>query len=445
MHTLDDARSDIASDEVIAHKARRAILAGGAVVLVGILGTSLWLAVAPLAGAVIAPGTVKVDLNRKPVQHLEGGTVRQVMVRDGQKVGAGDVLVILSDVSVDANLEIVRTQLASERVRQARLVAEQSLQAAISLPQELRSIEADSRLKEILVKERALFETRRASLVGQIDLLRRQAVAVHREIASFEAQIKADRSALQTQRDELAQNQSLQRDGFISRTRLLSLERAVADYESRLGEHQSDLARAQQKLLDTDLRIASQRDSYASTASSELKQVLDRVHELEERWRNSADAAKRQQIVAPVAGEVVNLKFTSPGTVVAPRETLLEIVPEEPRLVVEIRVRPEDASYVHKGSAADIRFTSYPYRTTPLVTGKVIHVSADRVIEQNGAGPPYFQALVEADRESLREAAEVQLMAGLPTEVYVRTRERSALTYLLDPLTAYLQRAMREK
>lgn len=434
-----------AVDAEIAAKARHAIAVGLIVSLTGVLGSAVWLAVAPLAGAVIAPGVVKVDLNRKPIQHLEGGIVRQVLVRDGQKVRAGEPLVVLGDVAVDANHEIVRTQLVSEQARHARLLAERSLAASVEFPRELLA-EADSaRLKEILAKEREQFDTRRKSLTGQLELLKQQVATIRSEITALEAQIRADENALRLQRAELAQNEALARDGFISRTRLLTLERLAAEYEAKLGEHQSDLARAKQKLLDTELRSSTLRDNYTSAAAVELKQAVDRVNELRERLRASSDTAWRQQIVAPVAGEVVDLRYTAPGAVIAPRETILEIVPDDPRLVVEIRIRPEDISYVAKESLAEIRFTSYPYRTTPLIKGKVMYVSADRLNERNTAGSPYYLALVEADRDSLREASEIQLIAGLPVEVFVRTRDRTALAYLLDPLTVSLRRAMRER
>ena len=429
----------------IAGKVKRAIAAGVAVSVVGVLGSIAWLALAPLAGAVIAPGTVKVDLNRKPIQHVEGGTVRQVLVRDGQKVRAGEPLLVLGDVAVDANLEIVRTQLMSEMARHARLVAERSFAASMSLPQEVLAAQGNARLKDVVMKEREHFATRRDSVVGQLSLLKQQMVTIRSEIAALQAQIKADEGALRLQRAELVQNQSLAKEGFISQTRLLGLERSAAEYESKLGEHQSDLARAQQKLVDTELRSSTLRDSYTSAAAAELKQVVDRVNELQERLRTSTDAAGRQQIVAPVAGEVVDLRFTAAGAVVGPRETILELVPDDPRLVVEMRIRPEDISYVAKESAAEIRFTSYPYRTTPLIRGKVIYVSADRLNERNNTGFPYYLALVEADRDSLLAATEIQLIAGLPVEVYVRTKERTALAYLLDPFTVSLRRAMRER
>lgn len=421
---------------------RRTLVTGSSVVVIGVIGSTSWLAFASLAGAIIAPGIVKVDLNRKPVQHLEGGIVKQVLVRDGQRVKAGEPLLVLGDVGVDSNLEMVRTQLLSERLKQKRLLTEQALQRVLVI--DPKEIAGNHRLKELSTRELALFGNRRASFDSQIELLRQQAAAVRRETESLEAQIRADENALRTQRDELAQNQGLERSGFISKTRILGFERAVSEYDSRLNEHRSELARAHQKMIEIDLKSTSVRDSYVATASTELKQVSDRINELEEKLRASQDMSARQQIVAPVAGEVVDIKYTSPGSVIGPRETILEIVPVNPRLVVDIRVRPEDVSHVQNGAPVDIRFTSYPYRTTPLVRGRVIYVSADRLNERNSSSQPYFQALVEADMDSLKEVSQVQLMAGLPTEVYIRIKERSALTYLLDPILGYLHRAMRE-
>ena len=192
------------------------------------------------------------------------------------------------------------------------------------------------------------------------------------------------------------------------------------------------------------MRIKSLDSEYRQQASDQLKATSQRLAEIQQEQRKTTDAAKRQVIVAPATGDVINLKFTSPGTVVAPREPIPDIVPADPRLVVEAHIPIEDVSRVQKDQAADIRFTAFQYRTTHLVTGKVFYVSPDRLVD-HATNQPYYVALIEADRASLGKATEVKLQAGMPAEVYIRGEERTAMQYLVEPVTQVLRRAGRER
>jgi len=224
---------------------------------------------------------------------------------------------------------------------------------------------------------------------------------------------------------------------------LLALQRGVADYEARLGEHRAALAQARQRSGDFELRIASLRSSYMKEAADELKDATAKTYDLRERLRPSLDASQRQNVVAPVSGEIVDLRVSTVGAAVGPREPLLDIVPVNPELIVEARVRPEDITYVKIGGDADVRLTAFKQRTTPTVTGKVIYVSADS-LSDNKTGAPYYLTHVKLSPESLKEAGDLKLQAGMPAEVFVRTPARTPLQYLLDPLTGFLQHSFRE-
>lgn len=212
----------------------------------------------------------------------------------------------------------------------------------------------------------------------------------------------------------------------------------------KLEERRAELARAEQRLVDTDLRIKGMESDYRQQASDQLKVASLRVAELEQELRKSADAAGRQVITAPVAGEVMNLRFTSSGSVVGPREPVADIVPANPRLVVEAQIRPEDIKRVYIGQMARMRFTAFNPITTPKVDGKVIYASADRMLDHN-TGQPYYVVLVEADVASLQAAGRMQLQAGMPAEVYLEGEERTPLQYLAEPLLMVMQRAGRER
>lgn len=427
-----------------AKEARTLIRAGLAVLALLVFGIGMWMVLTPLSGAVIASALVKVDMNRKTVQHQEGGIVKEVLVRDGSRVEAGQVLLVLDDVRVDATNELLRTQLDSELAKGARLDAERALEAAVSYPEELTSRAAgEPRVAELILRESAVFATRRSVLESQVKLLRDQIREARREAGALADQVKAEEHGLKLQKDELDANVALAEKGFMSKTRILGFERAVADYQSRLGEHQAALAQSKQRAGDFELRIVSLRNQYMQQATDELKESTSRIYDLRERLRPSMDAALRQKVVAPVAGEVVDLKVTSAGAVIAPREPLLDIVPVNPELVVEARVRPEDILYVRAGGDADVKLTAFKSRTTPTVTGQVIYVSADRLTDPANH-VTYYLARVKLSAQALKDAGDLQIQAGMPAEVFIRTPERTPLQYLLEPMSGFVQRSFRE-
>jgi HlyD family type I secretion membrane fusion protein len=416
---------------------------GALVLALGILVMGGWLVAAPLSGAVIAAGFVKVDMNRKVVQHQEGGIVKQLLVRDGERVKAGQVLVVIEDVKLDATLDLLRTQHDGERAKAARLEAERAMSPAVKFPAELVARKDEPKVVEFLQRESTLFKARREALDTQVALLRRQIQQTAQEVKALTDQIAAEARALKLQKDELATNQSLLEKGYVQKTRLMQLERQVAEYEGRWNERRAELSKAEQRGQELELRVLAQRNAYVQSAADELKEASTRIFDLEERLRPSKDASERQRIAAPISGEVVGLRIFSQGGVVGPREVLMEIVPEDKTLVVEARIRPEDINHVRAGSEAEVRLTAYQQRTTPLVAGKVLYVSADRMLEQQ-TGAAYYVAHIDVTAGALTEAGNLRMQAGMPAEVYIRTDSRSALDYLLAPVTAYLRRGMRE-
>jgi len=416
-------------------EAKGVIRSGLLVIVIGAIAMGLWGFWAPLSGAIIAPGFVKVDLNRKVVQHQEGGIVRAVRVRDGDRVTQGQELVLLDDVRIDAQLDLLRTQLDAERAKSARLEAERSLAARPTFPKNLLK-------DEFRTREEALFRARRQALDSQIEVLRRQIRETVEEAGALAEQIAAEERALKLQKDELAANEQLLSQGYVQKTRLLTLQRAVAEYEARHSERRAELSKSRQRASELEFRILQMRNTYVQSATDELKEASSRMFDLEERIRPSRDASERQKITAPIAGEVVGLRIFNAGSVIGPREVLMEIVPQEKRLIVEARIRPEDVNHVRQGTEADIRLTAYQSRTTPLVAGAVMYVSGDRLVDQQ-SGQPYYIVHIDVPEKSLAASSQ-KLQAGMPAEVFIRTDNRSALDYLLAPMTSYLRRAMRE-
>jgi len=343
--------------------------------------------------------------------------------------------VVLDDVRIDAQLDLLRTQLDAERAKTARLEAERSLAAKPVFPKNLIK-------DEYRTREEALFRARREALDTQIAVLRKQIRETAEEAEALAQQVAAEERALKLQKEELESNERLLAQGYVQRTRLMTLQRAVAEYEARHSERRAELSKSRQRTSELEFRVLSMRNTYVQAATDELKESATRMFDLEERIRPSRDASERQKIVAPIAGEVVGLRVFNAGSVIGPREVLMEIVPTEKRLIVEARIRPEDINHVKQGSEADIRLTAYQSRTTPLVAGTVLYVAGDRLVEQQ-TGHPYYTVHIDVPEKSLSDA-NLKLQAGMPAEVFIRTDTRSALDYLLAPVTTYLRRAMRE-
>ncbi|HVF16133.1 MAG TPA: HlyD family type I secretion periplasmic adaptor subunit, partial [Steroidobacteraceae bacterium] len=310
---------------------RRHILVPLAVVS-GLIG--LWCVAAPLSGAVVATGQLKVELNRKTVQHQEGGIVREILVRNGEKVRAGQPLLVIGDVRTDAELSLLQEQLRAERIRNMRAAAEAAL-----LPKFVVDVAtSDPQSEEALSRESALFTARRRTLDEQISSFNMQAREAQEQAFALQAQVEATEQALKLTTEELQLNERLLKDGFVQRARLIQLQRAEADYRSKLGENRGDLALTRQRIGELQARVGQTRNQYQQQATDELKLSSARIRELEERVRPSQDQAERQYVRSPVDGEVMALRVAAVGEVVGPRDPLVDIVPASEKLVVEAHI-----------------------------------------------------------------------------------------------------------
>ena len=424
--------------------ARRLVRTGCWIVIVAVLPIALWMGFAPLSMAVVAPAFVKVDLNRRPVQHLEGGTVREVLVRDGQHVNAGDPVLVLGDVRVDADRNRLGYRVYVERATLERLEAEHALARTLTFSPELsRAAQQDKRIENALHKENALFRAQRHSLDSATTLMKTQRDRVEQEIVAVQAQIAQAQSSLTLQRSDLEANRELIKQGFISSSRISQLDSVVLEYAAKLEERRTELARAAQRLVEIDLKIQSIRNDYVKAASDQLKATAQRLSEIEQEQRKSDDAAMRQVVTAPASGEIIDLKFTSPGAVVGPGESIADIVPSNTQLLIEARIRPEDVSNVHRGQRARVKFTAFKYRNTTMVAGEVTYVSGDRLIDRQ-TNLPYYNVMILADAQALQSIGDFKLQAGMPAEVYIEGSKQTALQYLAEPITTTVRRAGRQ-
>jgi HlyD family type I secretion membrane fusion protein len=422
---------------------KRVSRTGLVTILVAFGGLGIWTATAPLHGAVVVGGLVKVATNRKTIQHNEGGIVKSILVRDGDLVERGQTLIQLEDAGVQAQYGIVRRALDVELSRVSRLTAEATLADELKFPAELLARADEPAIAEIQQRDRALFKTRRQALLDQQRLLREQIVAIRQEITALGDQKKAEVEALALADKELDSYEALQGQAYVAEVRVLAQKRLVAEYQSRREERAAEAARAEQRIKDMELRIAALGDEYASRAAEELKDAGARILELRERLLPSEDALRRQAIVAPVPGRVLGLRVHTEGATIGPREPLMDIVPGGEEVLIEAQAPLDAIKQLHVGQFSEIRFSALPYRTTPMVVGKVTYISPDVLADKDGR--PFYQVHVTPDPQSLSDARITQLDPGMAAEVYIQTTARTALDYLLRPVSDSVRRSFREQ
>lgn len=416
---------------------------GAGAVAAGTAVFTAWALTAPLASTAVAEGVFKTDLSRRVVQHQEGGIIRELRVRDGDRVRAGQVLVVLDDPNVRAQYRVVRSMLDSEIAKLARLEAERSLSDHLVLPAQSGAGNDDANAREIAQREHRVFTDRRNALNAQLALIAEQRAEVRREITALEANTQASADASAQMQQELKNNEKLLADGYVAANRVVGLRRAYSEYQMKESGARAEIAKARQKLLDLDMKARALKNDFAQTANNELKQTSDRVEQLRAQLEPNADAARRQQITAPVSGRVVGMRVNTIGAVLPPRETILEIVPEDTRILVEGRLRTDAIDQVAPGGKAGVRLSAYDQRTVSLVEGKVTYISADRQTDRD-SGQAYYTVHVEIPDTAFAAAKVSHPIPGMPAELYFRSGERTAVAFLMDPILHRLRLAMQE-
>jgi HlyD family secretion protein len=418
----------------------------GLATAVGFFGLfGLWSALAPLDSAVVAPGEVIVESRRKVVQHLEGGIVEEVLVAEGEHVAAGQPLLRLSDVASRAEYARLAGEVEALRAQEARLGAERDGLDAIPFPPELTGHrDDDGAIRQILLGQQAIFAARRAALLGQTDILTRKVHQLERQIEGLRAQEAASKRQLVLFEAELVDANHLLAHGLTTRPRILALERQAAQMRGAAGDNAALIAKAEEEIGETRLRMLDLANQRADQVAGELRDVQTKLADAVERKAAALDVQRRRVVPAPVAGVVVGLKVFTQGGIIQPGAPAMEIVPEDDRLVVRARIRPLDADKVHAGLPAHLRLLPYKRRTTPVVEGQVTQVSADRLTDDK-SGESYYDARIEVDRAQLAHLPGVKLLPGMPVDTLVTTGQRTLLDYLVGPIGESMSKAFREQ
>lgn len=408
-------------------------------------GLAAWAATADLQGAVIGSGVVVVETSLKKIQHPTGGVIGQINVKEGQEVKEGDLLVRLDETTTRANLLIVTNQLDQMYGRRARLEAERDGADQITFPPQLiDAAKKDSEAARVIAGERNVFIARTTQRAGQKAQLRERIQQLNREIEGLESQRVAKEKEIVLIRSELTGVEDLYKKNLVPITRVTSLQREDTRLEGERGALIAQAASSRGKISETELQILNLDGDMRSEVTRDLRETEGKIAELNERRVAAEDQLRRVELRSPVTGMVHQLAVHTIGGVIQPGETLMQIVPGGDRLVIEVKVSPNDIEPVHVGAPAQVRLTSLNQRTTPELQGDVTQVAGDLTRDQQ-TGATYFVVRIGLPQTEVDKLGAQRLVPGMPAEVFIQTAPRTAFSYLMKPITDQFARALRER
>ncbi|MYM35553.1 HlyD family type I secretion periplasmic adaptor subunit [Duganella sp. FT94W] len=408
---------------------------GWVVVLVGFVGFMLWASFAPLDKGVPLSGIVAKESNRKAVQHQTGGIIDQILVKDGDLVKAGQVLVRMNAVSVGSSAEMTRGQLFTSLATESRLEAERDGKAKMAMPAELAEKKNDPRVQENMALQTQLFNSRRAALQNEL-------AAVDESISGLKLQIKGlqeSRDSKKVQlgllKEQLDNMRELATEGYIPRSRMLDLERTYAQVNGAISEDIGNIGKAQSQVLELSLRRLQRTEEYQRDVRTQLSDVQKEAEALSARLRAQDFELANTEVKAPVHGTVVGLNVFTQGGVVQPGFRMMDIVPADDALVVEGQLAVNLIDKVHTGLPVELIFSAFNANKTPHIPGELIQVSADRSVDDH-TGQPYYKvrARVTPAGAKLIASHKLQIQSGMPVEMFIKTGERTMMSYLLKPV-----------
>jgi epimerase transport system membrane fusion protein len=442
-----DRTSEFVRAHLIPADDRRLRRTGIIIILCIFVGLGAWTALAPLSSAALAPGVITVETYRKTVQHLEGGIVKTLLVKDGESVSKDQVLVTLEDTQPRAQLEVLRGQYFISLAREARLIAQHEALKAVQYPTDLLNNREDERVGDAIRVQDQTFKARKSALEGEISLYQTQISQLKSKADGLRAQQQSRGRLVASYQAELQDFRALLAEGYAEKQKVREFERNLAEAEGQRGEIFSEIATTELQISEAKVKIIQITNEFQREVAKELSEVQSDLFALREKLQSLEDMVARTTVKAPDAGMVLGLAVHTLGAVLRPGEKILDIVPQNEKLIVEARVSPLDIDRVHAGQMSEIRFSAFKSRDVSKVEGTLVSVSADRLIDEADENKSsYYLARVEIPSTSVQELARsnLYLVPGMPAEVLINTGERTLLRYLLDPLANSFARAFIE-
>ena len=406
----------------------------------GILGT--WGYLAPIDSAALAPGYVTVKSHRKTVQHLDGGIVSKLLAKDGDVVKKGDVLLILDGTEVKAQLEILRGQYITLSAQLARLKAERDQQDQIRFPDNLKDL-SNPHIAEARQGENQIFIARKSTYQGEISVLKQRISQLNSKIKGLQGQRSSKQVLMKSYGEEAHDLKELLAEGFADKQRLRDIERSYALVTGEIAELTSEIAGNEMQIGETKLQILQLQKKFQEEVAGKLGEVQAQLYDVAQRLAATKDKVARIEIKSPANGRVLGLSVHNVGGVILPGKPILDIVPQKEELIIDAMVSPIDIDRVRVGLLAEVRFSAFKQALTPKVQGKVINLSADRLIDEK-SGSPYYLAQIELTPDSYAKLGNLELLPGMPAEVLINTGERTVFEYLMQPITNAFARAFIE-
>ncbi|MCK1711248.1 MULTISPECIES: HlyD family type I secretion periplasmic adaptor subunit [unclassified Bradyrhizobium] len=422
----------------------RVALVGWLIIAAFFGGLGTWAVMAPLNGAVVANAVIKIDGNRKSVQHLDGGIVKELHVREGDRVLAGDLLIVLDETQARAEYDVLTQEYAVLRATEIRLRTELEHGPELVMPPDLNARTDDPYLKSVWNGQLNQFQSRRASLEGQRSVIREKINQLGSQIVGAEAQVKSFTDQINSVHKEATDIAPLVERGLIARPRILQLERTAYGLEGQIGDANANIAKARQAIAEQEQQIAQLDNDRMTDVTKDLRDTQAKLLEVIPKALNAKAVLGRMEIRAPYTGRVVGLTVFSVGGVIQRGDKILDIVPDEDSLTIEAQVGVEDISDVHPDTRAEVHLTAYKQRIVPIIHGDVIQVSADRLTDPK-TNAPYYTAFVRIDRDELAAMPNIRLYPGMPATVMIPTVQRTAFEYIVGPLLMSFNQSFRQK
>ncbi|WP_247973695.1 HlyD family type I secretion periplasmic adaptor subunit [Bradyrhizobium sp. 195] len=422
---------------------RAITVAGNLLVLCFMLGLGTWASLAPLESAAIAAGVVESESSRKTIQHLEGGIVSKILVSDGDIVRTGQTLVALEDTRASSEMQSLQGQFWDAAARAARLQAEQQRFERIAIPDALEQDSKQSGVAAAAVSaQQFIFQARLQVHESQLAVIRERRRQVEKEIEGLKAQETATGQRVDIVREELDMVATLVNKGLERRPRLLNLQRELADVEGRRGEIAAQISRAAQVISEQQATLFKLESERQNEIAQSLREAQNQIFQLRERLLAARDQLSRTEVKAPEDGVITDLRIHTAGGVIGAGAPLMDLVPRQDRLIVSARLRPEDIDVVHPGLNAEVHLVPYNQRRVPRLKGTVVHVSADRLLDKR-TDQPYYATKIRIDDAQIA-ANDIQIVPGMPVQVFITTGRGTVALYALRPLLDSFRGAFRE-
>lgn len=440
MLTLNTAKSSGSHKDSL----RKLALQGFTVLGVFAASVGVWAARVPLDGAVVTTGQLVVNSSVRKIQHPTGGVVGELLVREGDQVRAGDVLIRLDETVIRATLTAIEKKIDELQARAARLEAERLGYGALKFPKVLRDRISDPDVAEILSTEQSLYEARKLSHVSKKQRLGERVGQLTNELRSLQTDLETKRRLADITEKELANLRALDARQLVQTQRLNAVERDAVAVAGQQAQLQSAMAQAEGKITETEMQLAAVDDELRAEVTKELRETQADLAQQHEKRVAALDQLHRVEIRAPIAGQVHQLAAHTIGGVVQAAEPIMLIVPSDEALELEVRIQPHDIDQLHVAQEASIRIQAFNRRTTPEIEGEVTRISAD-VTKDQQTGAFYYTARVALKPEGMAKLAGLKLQAGMQAEAYIKTAERTAFEYLTKPISDQMRRALRER